>query len=181
MHRFLIALLATSACAYQASASPASEAYVSTLIEEMQKIDEGAEADFIVDNVDMQRLSRFVLGKHARDATDTEQDIFAARLDAFLRDFLSSRSEELANASLTILSSADRTETDSIITTRISSPTRNPMIMRWRVLLRDGEWRLIDVEVHGLWLAIEQRAQIMVLLDKRDAEIGDLYLTALSD
>ena len=49
------------------------------------------------------------------------------------------------------------------------------MIMRWRVLLRDGEWRLVDVEVHGLWLAIEQRAQIVTLLDKRGVSIRDIY------
>jgi phospholipid transport system substrate-binding protein len=55
------------------------------------------------------------------------------------------------------------------------------MTMRWRVLHRDGAWRLIDVEVHGLWLAIEQRAQIMALLDKQDTQIADLYFVASTD
>src|SRR3990167_2070035 len=175
MKRFLILAGALSLFAATAAAGTESESYVGVLIEQMQELDPGLEADFIVDNVDMPRVSKFVLGKHAQEASEEEKAQFSSRFDAFLRDFLSSRSDELTRANLTILSSVDRSETDSIVTTRVSSPTREPMIMRWRVLFRDGEWRLIDVEVHGLWLAIEQRAQIMSLLDDRDAEISELY------
>ncbi len=51
--------------------------------------------------------------------------------------------------------------------------------MRWRVLRRDGDWRLVDVEVHGMWLAIEQRAQIAAILDRPRATIDDA-IAALS-
>ena len=44
---------------------------------------------------------------------------------------------------------------------------------------RNGEWRVGDVEVLGLWLAIEQRAQIAAILDKPRATIDDA-IAALS-
>ncbi len=36
-----------------------------------------------------------------------------------------------------------------------------------------GEWKVVDVEVLGLWLAIEQRAQIAAIMDKPRATIDD--------
>ena len=47
------------------------------------------------------------------------------------------------------------------------------MTVRWRVMERDGAWRVVDVEVSGLWLAIEQRAQIAAIMDKPHATIDD--------
>ena len=158
-----------------ASASPESEAHVESLIKQLHQMDGGVESDFILDQVDMPRVSKFVLGQYGRGASEEDLSLFTSRLDAFLRNFLGSRSDELANAKIEILSSVDRNPTDSIVTTRVSSPVREPMIMRWRVLLREGEWRLVDVEVHGLWLAMEQRAQVVAVLDGHNKSIRDLY------
>lgn len=181
MKKLLAAFVAAALLANTAAASPASEAYVGELIDELHQSGMVSEADLIVDSVDMPRVSRFVLGKYAREASAEDSKLFEARFDRFLRDFLSSRSEELSNAELVVVSSSDRADTDSIVTTRVSSATREPMTMRWRVLLRDGEWRLVDVEVHGLWLAIEQRAQVTALLGDHGMPIRDLYLVAAAD
>ena len=54
------------------------------------------------------------------------------------------------------------------------SPTRERAIMRWRLLRIDGAWHIVDVEMHGVWLAIEQRAQIDSLLDQ-DTDISTIY------
>ena len=175
MKKLLLTILAFGLISTPASAGPESEARIRTLIEQMHAGAPGREADIIVNHVDMPRVSKFVLGKYGRDASEEDLNLFAGRLDAFMRSFLTSRSEELTDASVEVLSSVDRNATDSIVETRVSSPAREPMIMRWRVLLRDGEWRLVDVEVHGLWLAIEQRAQIVNLLDKRGVSIRDIY------
>ena len=49
------------------------------------------------------------------------------------------------------------------------------MNMRWRLLERDGSWRLVDVEVHGLWLAIEQRAQVVAALSRPGTSVSSIY------
>ncbi|MBU4569311.1 MAG: ABC transporter substrate-binding protein, partial [Alphaproteobacteria bacterium] len=65
--------------------------------------------------------------------------------------------------------------TDSIVTTRVSTPYRDPMIMRMRLLQRGGDWRIVDVEAHGLWLAIEQRAQVVDALSRPGATVASIY------
>jgi len=181
MRNLFLTIFAFGLLAAPAFASPESESHVRGFIEQMHNGARGHEAAFIVDEVDMPRVSKFVLGKYGREASADDLTLFATRLDSFMRNFLASRSDELSDADVEVLSSVDRTPTDSIVTTRVSSPTREPMIMRWRVLMRDGDWRLVDVEVHGLWLAIEQRAQVVSLLDKNGAHIRDVYPSESAD
>lgn len=175
MKKLLMSAIAFGLLAVPANASPASEGHIRTLIEDMNRTAGSGQADLIVDAVDMPRVAKFVLGKYGRNASKDDLNLFASRLDSFMRNFIDSRSDDLAGAHVEILSSVDRNATDSIVVTRASSATRAPMIMRWRVLLRDGDWRLVDVEVHGLWLAIEQRAQVIALLDKNHHSIHDIY------
>jgi phospholipid transport system substrate-binding protein len=65
------------------------------------------------------------------------------------------------------------------VETRIVPKDGEAMTVRWRVMQRENEWRVVDVEVLGLWLAIEQRAQIAAILDKPRATIDDA-IAALS-
>lgn len=159
-----------------AMASPASEAYLNSVLTSIQSDGDRSDADVIVDQIDIIRVSRFVLGQHARRANTEDLEQFSLRFEIFLREFLSSRAEELSNATMTIIASSDRSSVDSVISTRVASATREPMTMRWRVMLKDDQWQLVDVEIHGLWLAIEQRAQIDSLLDAKKIPIGQLYL-----
>lgn len=175
MRSSLLILAILVSCAGEAFASPEAEAHVESIIDGLSHVDESNEADFVIDQVDIPRLSKFVLGKYVRTEKPEDLAQFEHRLDAYLRDFLKSRSMELSNAAVEILYSTDRSDTDSIVTTRVSSPTRSPMLMRWRVLFRDGDWKVVDVEVHGLWLAIEQRAQIAEIMSRDNAAILDIY------
>jgi phospholipid transport system substrate-binding protein len=158
-----------------ATANPASEAHIQALIETIHSDPDGSVADALLDDADMPRIAHFVLGKYSREVSEEEVSVFAGRLESFLRDFLAQRSEELSSAHLEILSSVERSNTDSIVTTRVSTPFRDPMNMRWRLLERDGSWRLVDVEVHGLWLAIEQRAQVVAALSRPGTSVSSIY------
>ncbi len=53
-------------------------------------------------------------------------------------------------------------------------PGEAPETVRWRVINRNGSWRVVDVQAFGLWLAIEQRAQIAAILDQNGGSIDDV-------
>ena len=42
------------------------------------------------------------------------------------------------------------------------------------VIERKGAWSVVDLEVAGIWLAIEQRAQVASLLSRPGADIDDV-------
>jgi phospholipid transport system substrate-binding protein len=53
----------------------------------------------------------------------------------------------------------------------------SPITLRWRVIERGGKWSVVDLEFAGLWLAIEQRAQVSAILDRPGADIEDVIAT----
>ena len=108
-----------------------------------------------------------------------EQARFTDALSVFLADTFRENADTFREADIVVLGSKDRSETDSIVETRITPKGEDPMKVRWRVIERNGEWRVVDVEVLGLWLAIEQRAQISAILDRPRATIDDA-IAALS-
>lgn len=175
MRRIAALLLLFVQFPLSAIANPQAEEHVQSVIQSIHAEQDGALATALVEEIDIGRTARFVLGRHRRDATPEQIDAFENRFRSYLVSFLTGRTDELEQAKIEIVGSSERSPGDSIVTTRVSSPFRDPMIMRWRLIERDNAWKLVDVEVHGIWLAIEQRAQIDSLLDREEVGIDDLY------
>lgn len=131
------------------------------------------------ESIDVPAVARFTLGKHARRISDDDSQRFTAAFDGFIASTFQKHRDDFTNAEVEVIGSVDRSATDSIVETRVTPPGKDEMTVRWRVMERDGEWRVVDIEVLGLWLAIEQRAQIAAILDKPRATIDDA-IAALS-
>jgi phospholipid transport system substrate-binding protein len=170
-----VCAIACSGLALTASANEGAEMNGRELIAHVQQLHGSSLADAIVADIDIPRTSRFVLGRHATALDDEILDAFSTRFRDYLFNVISTRTQEVENAEISILNSVDRNVHDCIVSTRVSTPTRAPKTMRWRMIESDGAWRLVDVEFHGVWLAIEQRAQIDALID-RGTPVAELYL-----
>tara|TARA_R110000851_G_scaffold247860_1_gene400340 strand:+ start:301 stop:846 length:546 start_codon:yes stop_codon:yes gene_type:complete len=172
--RLFSSIIFTTTLTAAAAANERAEENVRALVDEVQRLHGPSLAEAIVADIDIGRTSRFVLGRHAIGLEERQLDEFKVRFQHFLLGLITSRAAEVENAEIQILNSVDRGAHDCVVSTRVSTPTREPMTMRWRMIETDGNWRLVDVEVHGVWLAIEQRAQIGSLLD-RGSRISELY------
>lgn len=155
-------------------AGQASEAFIGEAAREIETAGSTEIADTMLARIDTQRVSNFTLGKYARRFSAEERADFASAMERYLHGQLNAQVGVLDEAKVEVLGSTDRSETDSIVTTRITVPGEEAQTVRWRVLNVDGEWRVVDVEVYGLWLAVEQRAQVAAILDKPGAGISDV-------
>ncbi|MEZ6010447.1 MAG: ABC transporter substrate-binding protein [Hyphomonas sp.] len=171
MLRILFASAAIALAPLPALASPEAEALIAGAAAEITDPVKGEDA--FTRSIDVAAVARFALGKHVRTVSAAEQDRFTAALRDFLADTFRDNADKFRDARIEVLGSKDRSPTDSVVETRISQRGEDPMTVRWRVIAREGEWRVVDVEVLGLWLAIEQRAQIGAILDRPRATIDD--------
>ena len=171
MLRTLFASAAIALAPLPALAGPEAEALIAGAAADIADPEKGEEA--FTRSIDIAAVARFALGKHVRTVSADEQARFTAALQDFLADTFRDNADKFRDARIDVLGSTDRSPTDSIVETRVSQQGGEPMIVRWRVIARDGEWRVVDVEVLGLWLAIEQRAQIAAILDRPRATIDD--------
>jgi len=69
--------------------------------------------------------------------------------------------------------STDRRPGDSIVHTEISGGAQeNALPVNWRVLTDDdGVQKIIDVEIYGVWLAINQREEIVAIIQDNRGRI----------
>lgn len=177
MFRTLIASAVIALAPLPALAGPEAEALVAGAAAEISDPVNGEEA--FTRSIDIAAVARFALGKHARHVSAEEQARFTDALSVFLTETFRDNADKFQDANIVVLGSKDRSDTDSIVETRVTPKGEDPMMVRWRVIERNGEWRVVDVEVLGLWLAIEQRAQISAILDRPRATIDDA-IAALS-
>ena len=171
MIRTLIASAVIALAPLPALAGPDAEALIAGAAADIADPVKGEEA--FTRSIDIAAVARFTLGKHARRVSAEEQTRFTDAFSAFLAETFRDNADTFQDARIEVLGSTDRSETDSIVATRVTPKGEDPMTVRWRVIERNGEWRVVDVEVLGLWLAIEQRAQISAILDRPRATIDD--------
>ncbi|KCZ88377.1 ABC transporter substrate-binding protein [Hyphomonas johnsonii] len=154
-----------------AQASPEAEAVIASAATQISGAEAGDQA--ITESVDIEAIARFTLGKYSRQISDADKVRFTEAFEDFLVGTFREQKNKLRNASVEVIGSIDRNDRDSVVETRVTQKGEEPQTVRWRVIQRDGAWRVVDVEVLGLWLAIEQRAQIAAILDKPRATIDD--------
>lgn len=172
MFRAMIVATAMAAtAAFPAFAGQEAEQLIAGAAEQLADPETGREA--FRDSIDVPTVARFTLGKHARRVSEDEQARFTKAFENFLLETFEDNKGTFANARVEVLGSKDRSPTDSIVSTRVTPASGEPMTVRWRVIKRGEDWRVVDVEVQGLWLAIEQRAQIAAILDRPRATIDD--------
>jgi phospholipid transport system substrate-binding protein len=169
MLRSLIVSTSLALMALTAQASPEAEALIAGAATQIATGDQP-----ITQTVDIPAIARFTLGKHSNRLSEADQERYTKAFEKFLVDTFEDQKNQLKNAKVDVLGSVDRNAKDSIVETRVTQKGEAPTTVRWRVMERDGSWRVVDVEVLGLWLAIEQRAQIAAILDKPRATIDDV-------
>ena len=171
MFKYAVAAIGLSALTLPAFAGPEAETFIQKTSHEM--IQSSADQIALTTSIDIQRVAHFTLGKYARRISDAEREKYAAAFENFLLSRFDENRKFIVGANVEVIGSTDRNENDSIVETRVKEASGETTIVRWRVINTDGDWRIVDVQWSGLWLAIEQRAQIAAILGKPRASIDD--------
>ncbi|MCI4645948.1 MAG: ABC transporter substrate-binding protein [Hyphomonadaceae bacterium] len=167
--------LISLATMFLASAAHAGIEAETLIAETANELAAGAIDSEELDNVvDTSAIARFTLGHHVRNLPEQDVQRFSAAFDRFLETTFDDQAARFSGAQIDVIGSVDRSARDSIVTTRVTLPGELPETVRWRVINRDGAWKVVDVQAFGLWLAIEQRAQIAAILDRNGASIDDV-------
>jgi len=115
---------------------------------------------------DMPFIGRFVLGRHWPRANAEQQNDYQRLFQDFLVRTYSSRLGGYAGETLVIVAERDGGGRDTVVRTRIDRPAGPPIDADWRVRQSDIGFRIIDVEVAGVSMAITQRAEFDSLVQR---------------
>lgn len=179
----IMAFVAATLTAGLAFASPSDEEFVRTKANEALGIlndsalgQEAKTARFhdLVDNVtDVKRISRFVLGKYARGADPKQLKEFTTVFRQYASGVYESQLGNFGGETLKVLGSQDRKPGDSVVASVISGgQLEEPMKVNWRIRTRNGHPLVLDVQVFGIWLALQQRNEITAVIANHNGDIG---------
>lgn len=117
-------------------------------------------------------VAKFVIGKYAKRFSDEEMEAYLATFREYALAVYEFYFNEYRGRDVKVIGSTDRNARDSIVDTEIVRADGQELEVRWRVLNRGGQYQVVDVALNAegnlIWLAIEQQAQFLSILDKNN-------------
>lgn len=149
------------------------EALVSTAAQDISQTENARVADAVLEHIDTRAIANFTLGRHGRTIPAADKARFVSAFEGFLRRQIETNVDQFKGIEVEVVDTAARNARDAIVTTQLHGGAV-PLKVRWRVIERKGSWSVVDLEVAGIWLAIEQRAQVASILSRPGADIDDV-------
>lgn len=121
-------------------------------------------------SLDLDILARFALGPHWRRATAEQRAAFQAAFEDHLVQTYAQRlaGERIAAFSITAVS--ELAPAEHFVGMTVVRDGHAPLPLRWRVRQRAGEYRIVDLIVHGISLAVTQRSDLMAVAQRQGIE-----------
>ena len=133
--------------------------------------------DLAENNVDINRIAKYTLGKHRKTISDDELNkYFKLYKKYFLKNF-SSRLIDYTNPEIIIVDENVINENFTIVNTILEATSKNPELkISWRVITKNPSKPLIlDLLIEGLSLAKAQKEEFNSIIKNNDGEINALF------
>ncbi|MSO64260.1 MAG: ABC transporter substrate-binding protein [Alphaproteobacteria bacterium] len=118
------------------------------------------------DSFDVPFIGRFVLGRHWTRATAEQQGDYLRLFQDFLVKTYSSRLGGYSGETLVVVAERDGGNRDTVVRTRIDRPSGPPIDADWRIRQQDAGFRIIDIEVAGISMALTQRSDFDAVVQR---------------
>ena len=130
----------------------------------------------MVDQVaDVPRITRFVLGRYRRTVTPAQYAAFSSAFREYADNVYESRLGQYSGQTLKVTGSIVRQPGDVVVSSQVSGSSGAPTVVNWRVLRNSsGQYRAVDVQVQGVWLAITEEQDFVSTLDNHNGDVNVL-------
>jgi phospholipid transport system substrate-binding protein len=174
-----LAAVAAFACAlFLAAPADASdaEAYVRSIAEKLepllqnghltsQSVDEFLRSN-IADQLDMARISKYVLRNHWSEITDQDQEKFKTVFRYFIVETFKQQLVKYNNAEIRIVRSIEHEPEGVSVITRLHMPSKSPLDMNWRLFRENDGIKIFDVSVQGISKLSATRSEYKTVLEE---------------
>jgi phospholipid transport system substrate-binding protein len=134
----------------------------------------------IREDFDLRGMARFVLGPQWRLASPEERKQFRKLLVERIVRVYGRRLAEGGNGDFVV--SGSRAGPDGVIVaSRIVPQFGSPITVEWRLGIIDGQYRIKDVAIDGVSMALAQRSEIGALLSRGGGQVRTLLVAMRVD
>lgn len=123
---------------------------------------------------DMKTIGRFALGRNWRIATPAERKEYQALFEKMIIDIYSARFGEYQDQKVEVRKSRKDSEKDVTVTSFVLSKTGQEIQVDWRVRLKNGRYRVIDIVIEGVSMGLTHRSDFASVIQRGGGNIGVL-------
>ena len=131
-----------------------------------------AQAERIDEIAAVDRITNFVLGRYRRTAEPETLDDFRTVFRTFARNVYEQELSNYAGQTLDVTGSVTRSEDDFVVRSKVTGGNGEPTKVNWRIQEMDGELKVLDAQVGGIWLAQTQRDQITSVIGNAGGDVS---------
>jgi phospholipid transport system substrate-binding protein len=125
---------------------------------------------------DLPGMCRFVLGRYWRIASHRQRREFRHLFEEDLLHFYGNRLSQYSGEGFLVTGS--RTDPAGLVVTSQIIPLRGPRVeLDWRLSIRDGFYKISDVVIDGVSMAVTQRSEFSSIIQRNGGQIEGLLVT----
>lgn len=129
-------------------------------IAEDKTVVRGIVEEVILPNMAINTISRRVLAKHARKASDEQKERFAEAFKGYMIRFYSNAFAEYTNETVDYLEEPDFAGKKRVtVKTRLNRSAGPAIPIDYRLQRSGDSWKIVDVKIEGISLVISNRSQ----------------------
>ena len=151
-------------------------------ISEQEKSEEFT--SIVMSSIDLNLISKFVLSKAWKNSADDQKERYLKAFKTYFVNSYANKLNQYSGEKVKIIGSEVKgkyTIVDSII---VREGTDTLQInLKWRILNRDGDIKIIDLNIEGISLVIAQREEFQSFLANNDYDLDKLIekIVSVSD
>ena len=178
----LTALALAPLAANTASASPAAEQYVASVGKSILGVAGGPQAQMsgkfrslMARNAAISQIGIFSLGKYKSKLPGGQRAEYFKLIEVFVARLFVKYAPQFAGNRIEITGSTERSAKDIIVSSKVHFANgKAPLDVKWRLVKAGGGYKIFDVRVLGVWLAIQQRSEFVSVIKRNNGSVGAL-------
>ncbi len=123
--------------------------------------------DLLREGFDVPFIARFTLGPNWRRATPEQRSDYLGVFGEYVVQTYSSRLGGYTDEAMNIIAERRAGEKDSVVETEIVRPSGAPITVEWRVRVIEGEYRIIDIAIEGISMAVTKRSEFSAVVQSK--------------
>ena len=144
-----------------------------TEISEQEKSEEFT--SIVMSSIDLNLISKFVLSKTWKNATDDQKERYLKAFKTYFVNSYANKLNQYSGEKVKIIGSEVKGKYTIVESNIIREGTDTLQInLKWRILNRDGDIKIIDLNIEGISLIIAQREEFQSFLANNNSDLDQL-------
>ena len=123
---------------------------------------------------DMPRIARSVLGRYWAQASDAERGDFAQLFESWVVRTYAARLSQYKGETVKVLGARPEGDAGAVVASEIVHAAGPPTKVEWRVANSDGAFKILDITVAGVSMALTEREEIASAIQRSGGTVASM-------